>query len=184
MSEIEILEEETTQPVTWQSEVEKLSDEDKREAYKDLVRYSELSHWDNLKDKYQLKLKETEDRIRKEAYSRVKCESTKSKLDMYVELAKFTRILAEDVGNDTLKSYLIDARIRALDTAIIYKVEEGFDIPFHSDLDALKNEASVYNSLDHYMTTCMQYFDIDTKLMQEAKMKEKENEAKGENQPY
>lgn len=184
MSDVEILEEENTEPVTWQSEVEKLSDEEKREAYKDLVRYSESDELKSIKAIYAEKLADCESRIRKEAYSRKKCVSTKSKLDMYVQLSKFTREMADEFSNETLKSYLIDARIKALDSAIIYKVEEGFDIPFHSDLDALKNEASVYNSVDFYLTTCMQYFDIDTKLMQEAKMKEKEQEAKEESQPY
>jgi len=184
MSDVEILEEENTEPVTWQSEVEKLTDEEKREAYKNLIRYKESDEYESLKKLYSSKLEEVTERIRKEAYSRKKCESTKSKLDMFVELSKYTREVAENTTNDILKSYLIDARVKALDSAIIYKVEEGFDIPFHSDLDALKNEASVYNSIEFYLETCMQYFDIDTKLMQEAKMKQKEAEAVESSQPY
>jgi hypothetical protein len=180
----EILEEDEIVIETWQERVEKLSDDEKRKLYKDLVRYSESDEYTSIKSEYEAKLATISKEIRELAYSREKCESTKSKLDMYVVLARETESLAHRFSNDTLKNYMLEARVKALDSAIIYKVEEGFDIPFHSDLDAMKNIASVYNSVWHYLDTCMGYYDVDTKLMVEKKMKEQEESAVSEYQPY
>lgn len=178
----EIVEENTESTNKWIVDVNKLSDDEKREGFKELVRFAKSDEFKELKKFCDTKEKETTKEIDTEIKNRKETKATKSKLDLYVVLADTAEEVAKESKSDLLKSYLINSYAKALRSAVRYKVEEWFDFPSFSYADYLKNKASVYSALQHYLDTCIGYYDIDTKLMAEKKAKEAKED--NPNQPY
>ena len=190
--EILDLEEENTP--NWVKQAEAMPKEGKKVVIRELVEYRDS---DNFKEvlaycKSQIALINAD--IYTEAYSREKCEATNSILDSYVVTAKATKDIADRVDNETFKNYLIQSRVSALDSAVMFKIGDPygvpFDLPIHSALDIQKTKASAYNSFETFLSNCISHFDekeVVAKMDEEVKEKKKkkvEVEEDNPNQPY
>ena len=190
----EILDMEEENTPNWIKQAEAMPKEGKKVVIRELLEYRES---DNFKEvlahcKSQIALINTQ--IYTEAYNREKCEATKSILDSYVVTATATRDMSERINNETFKNYLVQSRISALDSAIMFKIGDPygvpFDLPIHSSLDIQKTKASAYNSFETFLNNCISHFDekeVVAKMDEEVKEKKsKKEEVKDEspNNPY
>ena len=177
----EVLEENDEDITSWLKKVEKLPAEDKMTALKSLVAYKESDEWKELVKTCRKEVKSINAEVRKIAYSREKCEATKSVLDKYVTIALATKDIAKSITNDIFLSYMIDSRYEALDSAVMYKMwivfndssEVPFDMPIHTELDLLKVKASVWNSIEEFLKDCISCYDVKQVLEQVKEKKEK-----------
>jgi hypothetical protein len=118
----EILDIEVEETTSWIKQVEQMSKEGKKVVIRELLEYRDS---DNFKEvlaycKSQIAVINAE--IYTEAYNREKCEATSSILDSYVVTAQATRDIADKVDNELFKQYLVQSRISALDSAIMFKI--------------------------------------------------------------
>jgi len=175
----EILDLEHEETTNWIKQVEKLPKEGKKVAIRDLLEYRESENYKEVLAYCKSEISNINSDIYKEAYSRDKCEATSSILDGYVVTAKATKDIANRVKNDLFKNYLIQSRISALDSAIMFKIGDPygvpFDLPIHSALDIQKTKASAYNSFDAFLSNCISHYDEKEVV---AKMDEEEKEKK------
>jgi hypothetical protein len=186
---LDIEEEETT---SWIKQVESLPKEGKKVVLRDLIEYRDSDNYRKVLAYCKTKIAEINSEVYKQAYNREKCEATGSILDSYVVTSTATRDMAEKVENEIFKGYLINSRISALDSAIMFKIGDPygvpFDLPIHSALDILKTKASAYNSFDAFLSNCISHYDekeIVAKLDEEKKdKKKKEIVDENPNQPY
>jgi hypothetical protein len=186
---LDIEEEETT---SWIKQVEALSKEGKKVVLRDLIEYRDSENYREVLAYCKSKIAEINSEVYKQAYSREKCEATGSILDSYVVTSIATRDMADKVENEIFKGYLINSRISALDSAIMFKIGDPygvpFDLPIHSALDILKTKASAYNSFEAFLSNCISHYDekeIVAKLDEEKKdKKKKEIVDENPNQPY
>jgi hypothetical protein len=190
----EILDIEVEETTSWIKQVEQMSKEGKKVVIRELLEYRDS---DNFKEvlaycKSQIAVINAE--IYTEAYNREKCEATSSILDSYVVTARATRDIADKVDNELFKQYLVQSRISALDSAILFKIWDPygvpFDLPIHSSLDIKKTRASAYNSFETFLANCISHYDekeIVAKMDEEAKEKKNKKEVEEDdnpNQPY
>jgi hypothetical protein len=189
----EILDLEEEETTSWIKQVEALPKEGKKVVLRDLIEYRDSDNYRKVLAYCKSKIAEINGEVYKEAYSREKCEATGSILDSYVTTAKATRDMAEKVDNEIFKSYLIESRVSALDSAIMFKIGDPygvpFDLPIHSALDILKTKASAYNSFDAFLSNCISHYDekeVVAKADEEKKAKKEKKEIVDENpnQPY
>ncbi len=190
----EILDIEVEETTSWIKQVEQMSKEGKKVVIRELLEYRDS---DNFKEvlaycKSQIAVINAE--IYTEAYNREKCEATSSILDSYVVTAQATRDIADKVDNELFKQYLVQSRISALDSAIMFKIWDPygvpFDLPIHSSLDIKKTRASAYNSFETFLANCISHYDekeVVAKMDEEAKEKKNKKEVEEDdnpNQPY
>lgn len=121
MSE-EILDLEHEETTSWIKQVESMPKEWKKVAIRELLEYRESDNYREVLNYCKSEIANINSEIYKEAYSREKCEATNSILDSYVVTAKATKDIANRVSNDLFKNYLIQSRISALDSAIMFKI--------------------------------------------------------------
>lgn len=190
----EILDLEHEETTSWIKQVESMPKEGKKVAIRELLEYRDSDNYREVLAYCKAEIATINSEIYKEAYSREKCEATNSILDGYVVTAKATKDMANRVSNDLFKNYLIQSRISALDSAIMFKIGDPygvpFDLPIHSALDIQKTKASAYNSFDAFLSNCISHYDEKEVV---AKMDEEEKEKKAKkveveednpNQPY
>jgi hypothetical protein len=170
-----------------------LSDEEKLTKLKDLARYANSDEFSILKDKFALRLESLRAEIRELAYSRVKCEATKSVLDEYVVIIKALEEIAEEVTNETFKEYLLLSRLVSYESAVVNKKghvvrgqsEMPFDMPIYTEIDMLKEKASMYHSIEALIGFLMSTYDIANIMDGIRKLRaDKKKESENEHQPY
>ncbi len=120
--EEEILDIEVEETTNWIKRAESLSKEAKKDKIRDLLEYRDSDSFLKLKSFCKAEIVKINQEVYNEAYSREKCEATNSILDSYVTTSKATKHIASEVGNETFKNYLIESRIGALDSAIMFKI--------------------------------------------------------------
>lgn len=188
----EILDLEHEETTSWIKQVESMPKEGKKVAIRELLEYRDSDNYREVLTYCKSEIATINSEIYKEAYSREKCEATSSILDSYVVTAKATKDMANRVNNDLFKNYLIQSRISALDSAIMFKIGDPygvpFDLPIHSALDIQKTKASAYNSFDAFLSNCISHYDekeVVAKMDEEEKEKKKEEPVdENPNQPY
>lgn len=188
----EILDMEVEETTSWIKQVEQMPKDGKKAVIRELLEYRESANFKEVLAycKSQIALINAE--IYTEAYNREKCEATNSILDSYVVTATATRDMSERINNETFKNYLVQSRISALDSAIMFKIGDPygvpFDLPIHSALDIQKTKASAYNSFETFLNNCISHYDekeVVAKMDEEAKDKKKEEPVdENPNQPY
>jgi len=184
LSEEETPEEEVE--VSWIVEQEKLSDDEKMTKLKELAEYSTSEEFKSLVSNFQSKMVELQKEIRVKAFSREKAEASKSLLDEYVTSYNTTEEIAKEATSEVYKRYL-ESRLEALESAIIKKrwlVERGdmaihFDMPIFTEIDLLKERATIYNSVEQFLKYCISIYDF--KWIMERKGK---TEDEHPHQPY
>ena len=184
-----LVEEETPEEeveVSWIVEQEKLSDDEKMAKLKELAEYATSEEFKSLVAKFQDKMVELQKEIRKEAFSRKKSEANKSLLDEYVTSYNTTKEIHDEATCEVYKKYL-ESRLVALESAIIKKrglVERGdmaihFDMPIFTDIDLMKEQATIYNSVEQFLKYCISIYDFKG-IMERKKGTEEDNT----HQPY
>lgn len=172
--------------VSWIVEQEKLSDDEKMGKLKELVEYAQSDEFKELNSKFKEKVTEVQNEIRTLAFSRDEAKVNKSILDEYVIAYNATKEILKESKCEVYKMYL-ESRCEALESAILKKrgiVERGdmeihFDMPIFTDIDLLKEKATIYNSVDQFLKYCISIYDF--KGIMERKNKE---EDKNPHQPY
>lgn len=153
--------------VSWIVEQEKLSDDEKMSKLKELAEYATSEEFKSLVAKFQNKMVELQKEIRKAAFSRKKAEANKSLLDEYVTSYNTTKEIHDEATCEVYKKYL-ESRLEALESAIIKKrwlVERGdmaihFDMPIFTDIDLMKEQATIYNSVEQFLKYCISIYDF------------------------
>lgn len=184
--EILDLEEEVT--TSWIKEVEALSKESKKEFIRELLEYRDSENFKEVLAYCKKSILEINKTVSHIAYSREKCEATNSILDSYVTTAQVMKDLVKKINNETFKNYLVNSRISALESAIMFKIGDPygipFDLPIHSSLDILKTKASAYNSFETFLADCISHYDDKDVVSKIDKKKEEEVVDENPNQPY
>lgn len=190
----QVLDIEAEETTTWIKRTEALSKEAKKVAIRELVEYRDSDNFKEVLGYCKDTIASINQEVYNEAYFREKCEATNSILDSYVVTSKATRDMADKIDNELFRAYLIDSRISALDSAIMFKIWDPygipFDLPIHSALDILKTKASAYNSFEVFLANCISHYDekeVVAKADEEAEKKKKpkkEVEEDNPNQPY
>lgn len=184
-----LVEEETPEEeveVSWIVEQEKLSDDEKMSKLKELAEYSTSKEFKSLVAKFQDKMVELQKEIRVKAFARKKTEATKSLLDEYVTSYNTTKEIYEEATCEVYKKYL-ESRLIALESAIVKKrwlVERGdmaihFDMPIFTEIDLMKEQATIYNSVEQFLKYCISIYDFKG-IMARKSGTEEENQ----HQPY
>lgn len=171
--------------VSWIVEQEQLSDDEKMIKLKELAEYAQSEEFKSLKEKFLKKMEKVQAEIRKVAFSRKEAKSDKSILDEYVCSYNTTEEIMNEATNPVYKEYL-KSRLEALESAIIKKrglVERGdmafhFDMPVFTEIDIMKEQATIYNSVEQFLKYCISIYDF--KWIMERKQPEEENA----HQPY
>lgn len=166
--------------VSWIVEQENLSDDEKMTKLKELAEYSISEEFKSLVATFQAKMVELQKEIREKAFSRDKAEATKSLLDEYVVSYNTTKEIHDETTCEVYKRYL-ESRLEALESAIIKKrglVERGdmalhFDMPVFTEIDLLKERATIYNSVEQFLKYCISIYDY--KGIMERKRKPEED---------
>jgi hypothetical protein len=182
--EEEIPEEETE--VSWIVEQEKLSDDEKMIKLKELAEYSQSDEFKTLISTFKDKVTEVQKEIRKLAFDRKEAKAVLSIQDEYVVAYNATQEILEKATSEVYKRYL-ESRLEALESAILKKrgiVERGdmainFDMPIFTEIDLLKEKATVYNSVEQFLKFCISIYDF--KGIMERKGKTEEDNP---HQPY
>lgn len=172
--------------VSWIVEQEQLSDDEKMIKLKELAEYAQSNEFKSLVEKFQDKMVELQKEIRVKAFAREKAEANKSLLDEYVTSYNTTKEIHDEATCEVYKRYL-ESRLEALESAIIKKrglVERGdmaihFDMPIFTEIDLLKERATIYNSVEQFLKYCISLYDF--KWIMERKNK---TEDQNPHQPY
>lgn len=154
--------------VSWIVEQSQLSDDEKLNKLKELAQYSISDEFKSLVKKFKDKIPQIHEDIKEIAFKRKKTEATKSILDEYVVSLLATQEIAEATTCQILRDYLTKARVEAFESAIVNKkgiVERGemavhFDIPVFTDIDILKEKATIYNSVEQFLKYCISIYDF------------------------
>lgn len=172
--------------VSWIVEQEKLSDDEKMIKLKELAEYAQSEEFKALKTKFEEQVVTVQKEIRKLAFSRKEAKPVFSILDEYVVAYNATEEIAKETKNDVYKRYL-ESRLEALESAILKKrgiVERGdmtinFDMPIFTEIDLLKEKATIYNSVEQFIKYCISIYDFKGIM-------ERKNKTEDENphQPY
>jgi hypothetical protein len=172
--------------VSWIVSQEKLSDDEKMIKLKELASYVQSEEFKSLVSKFSEKVIEVQKEIRKIAFKREEAKVIKSILDEYVVAYGATEEIQKETTCETYKNYLA-SRMEALESAILKKrgiVERGdmainFDMPIFTEIDLLKEKATIYNSVEQFLKYCISIYDF--KGIMERKNK---NEDQNPHQPY
>jgi len=182
--ENEIVEEEVE--ASWIVSQEKLSDDEKMIKLKELATYAQSEEFKSIIAKFADKVTELQKEIREIAFNREEAKIIKSILDEYVVAYNATKEIVDETTCETYKNYLL-SRMEALESAILKKrgiVEKGdmafhFDMPIYTEIDIIKEKATVYNSVEQFMKYCISIYDF--KGIMERKNK---TEDQNPHQPY
>jgi len=189
----EILDMEVEETTSWIKRVEQMPKEGKKAVIRELLEYRDSDNFKEVLAYCKSQIATINAEIYTEAYNREKCEATSSILDSYVVTATATRDMVDKVDNETFKNYLVQSRISALDSAIMFKIGDPygvpFDLPIHSSLDIQKTKASAYNSFETFLNNCISHYDekeVVAKMDEAVKEKKEKKEVKDEspNNPY
>lgn len=172
--------------VSWIIEQEKLSDDEKMIKLKDLADYAQSEEFKSLKDKFSDKVIKVQKDIKSLAFTRTESKPIFSILDEYVVAYNATKEILDASTNGVYKQYL-ESRLEALESAIIKKrgiVERGdmainFDMPIFTEIDLLKEKATIYVSVEQFIKYCISIYDF--KWIMERKNK---TEEENPHQPY
>lgn len=153
--------------VSWIVEQEKLSDDEKLVILKELATYSVSNEFKSLVAEFKSKIPVIHKEILETAISREETKAIHSILDEYVVSLKATKEITEATTCKTLKEYLLKARCEAFESAIINKkgiVERGdmavhFDMPVFTEIDMMKEKATIYNSVEQFLKFCISIYD-------------------------
>lgn len=153
--------------VSWIVEQSQLSDDEKLAKLKDLAVYSLSEEFKSLVKQFKDKIPQLHTDIKHIAKTRTETKATKSILDEYVASLEATQEIAEATTCQILREYLIKARCEAFDSAILNKkgiVERGemavhFDMPVYSEIDIIKEKATIYNSVEQFLKFCISIYD-------------------------
>lgn len=165
VDETVVVEEETE--VSWIVEQEKLSDDEKMIKLKELAEYAQSEEFKNLISKFKDKITVVQNDIRETALSREEAKANKSILDEYIVAYNATKEILDETTCETYKKYL-ESRMEALDSAIVKKrgiVERGdmainFDMPIFTEIDLMKEQATIYNSVEQFLKYCISIYDF------------------------
>jgi len=189
----EILDMEVEETTSWIKRVEQMPKEGKKAVIRELLEYRDSDNFKEVLAYCKSQIATINAEIYTEAYNREKCEATSSILDSYVVTATATRDMVDKIDNETFKNYLVQSRISALDSAIMFKIGDPygvpFDLPIHSSLDIQKTKASAYNSFATFLNNCISHYDekeVVAKMDEEILAKKEKKEVKDEspNNPY
>ena len=190
----EILDMEVEETTSWIKRVEQMPKEGKKAVIRELLEYRDSDNFKEVLAYCKSQIATINAEIYTEAYNREKCEATSSILDSYVVTAKATRDMVDKIDNETFKNYLVQSRISALDSAIMFKIGDPygvpFDLPIHSSLDIKKTKASAYNSFETFLNNCISHYDekeVVAKMDEAVKAKKEKKEEpvdENPNQPY
>lgn len=172
--------------VSWIVEQENLSDDEKMIKLKELAEYAQSEEFKSIIAKFKEGVVKVQNEIRKIAFYREESKPNKSILDEYVVAFKATEEIANETTCEVYKKYL-ESRLEALESAILKKrgvVERGdmaihFDMPIFTEIDLLKEKASVYVSVEQFLKYCISIYDFKG-IMERKNGKEEENP----HQPY
>lgn len=153
--------------VSWIVEQEKLSDDEKMTKLKELAQYAQSEEFKEIVAKFKEEVVKVQNEIRKTAFYREESKPNKSILDEYVVAFRATEEIANETTCEVYKKYL-ESRLEALESAILKKrgvVERGdmaihFDMPIFTEIDLLKEKASVYNSVEQFLKYCISIYDF------------------------
>lgn len=154
--------------VSWIVEQSKLSDDEKMAKLKILAVYSLSNEFRVLVKQFKDKIPQLHEQIKDISRTRTETKATKSILDEYVTSLDATQEIAEATTCELLKEYLIKARCEAFDSAIVNKkgiVERWemavhFDMPVYSEIDIIKEKATIYNSVEQFLKFCISIYDF------------------------
>lgn len=183
----ENIEENEEVEVSWIVEQEKLSDDEKITKLKEIAVYSLSDEFKALVKQFKDKIPQLHEDIKEIAMTRVETKAIKSILDEYVVSLLATQEIAEATNCQLFKEYLIKARCEAFESAIVNKkgiVERGemavhFDMPVFSEIDLIKEKATIYNSVEQLLKYVISIYDYKG-IMERKNGKEEENP----HQPY
>ena len=153
--------------VSWIVEQSQLSDDEKLNKLKELAQYSISDEFKALIKQFKDKIPQLHIDIRHIVKNRTETKATKSILDEYVASYEATQEIAEATTCQLLREYLIRARCEAFESAILNKkgiVERGemavhFDMPVYSEIDIIKEKATIYNSVEQFLKFCISIYD-------------------------
>lgn len=173
--------------VSWIVEQSKLSDDEKLAKLKQLAIYANSEEFKSLVKQFKDKIPSIQQEIRQIARKRKETKAIKSILDEYVVSQDATQEIADSTTCEIFKDYLVKARIEAFDSAITNKkgiVERWemavhFDMPVFSDIDILKEQASIYNSVETLLKYCISIYDFKWIMERKSKVEEE-----NPHQPY
>ncbi len=173
--------------VSWIVEQSQLSDDEKLAKLKELATYSLSDEFKSLVKQFKDKIPQLHADIKHIAKTRTETKAIKSILDEYVVSLEATQEIAEATTCQLLREYLIKARCEAFESAILNKkgiVERGemavhFDMPVYSEIDIIKEKATIYNSVEQFLKFCISIYDYKG-IMERKNGKEEENP----HQPY
>lgn len=173
--------------VSWIVEQSKLSDDEKLAKLKELAVYSLSDEFKTLVKQFKDKIPQLHADILNIAKTRTETKATKSILDEYIASLEATQEIVEATTCQILKEYLIKARCEAFESAIVNKkgiVERWemavhFDMPVYSEIDIIKEKASVYISVEQFLKYCISIYDYKW-IMERKNGKEEDNP----HQPY
>ena len=171
---------------SWIVSQENLSDDEKMIKLKELAEYAQSEEFKSLVAQFKTKMEKLQKDIRKKAFSREKSEAIFSLLDEYVTSYNTTKEIHDEATCEVYKKYL-ESRLESLESAIVRKrwlVERGdmaihFDMPVFTDIDLLKEKATIYNSVEQFLKYCISIYDF--KGIMERKNK---TEDQNPHQPY
>ena len=185
-----LVEEQEEQPeeveASWIVEQENLSDDEKMIKLKELAEYAQSEEFKSIVAKFKKWVVEVQDDIRRKAFFRTETKADKSILDEYVVAYNATMEIREETECQTFRMYLT-SRLESLESAIVRKrwlVERGdmaihFDMPIFTEIDLLKEKATIYNSVEQFLKYCISIYDF--KWIMERKNK---TEDQNPHQPY
>lgn len=173
--------------VSWIVEQSQLSDDEKLNKLKELAVYSLSDEFKTLVKQFKDKIPQLHEDIKNIAKNRTETKAIKSILDEYVASLEATQEIAEATTCQILREYLIKARCEAFESAIVNKkgiVERGemavhFDMPVYTEIDIIKEKATIYNSVEQFLKFCISIYDFKW-IMDRKNKKEEENP----HQPY
>lgn len=153
--------------VSWIVEQEKLSDDEKITKLKEIAVYSLSDEFKALVKQFKDKIPQLHKDIKEIAMTRVETKAIKSILDEYVVSLLATQEIAEATTCKIFQEYLIKARCEAFESAIVNKkgiVERGemavhFDMPVFSEIDLIKEKATIYNSVEQLLKYVISIYD-------------------------
>jgi len=184
LAEETVVEEETE--VSWIVSQGKLSDDEKMIKLKELATYAQSEEFKSLISTFKDKVTKVQKDIKALAFTRTEAEPIFSILDEYVVAYNATQEILEQTTSEVYKRYL-ESRLEALESAILKKrgiVERGdmainFDMPIFTEIDLLKEKATIYNSVEQFLKYCISIYDF--KGIMERKNK---TEDQNPHQPY
>lgn len=173
--------------VSWIVEQSNLSDDEKLNKLKELATYSLSSEFKDLVKQFKDKIPQLHADIKHIARTRTETKAIKSILDEYLASLNATQEIADATNCELFREYLIKARCEAFESAILNKkgiVERWemavhFDMPVYSEIDIIKEKATIYNSVEQFLKFCISIYDYKW-IMDRKSWKVEENP----HQPY